>query len=130
MEGISDIYIVGFDETRPPALRKEPYIDLYFKLSHQAPEEWCKEFNDLAAKLEAKIDVAQGLIINTWVRTPADLPLQLQLLKIKVAECTVNYIKKIEQAQRKGEGTGLPGGYVDEKQVELNRIVAGLDFSP
>ena len=37
MEGISDLKIIGTDERRPPIIRKEPYIDVFFKLSHQAP---------------------------------------------------------------------------------------------
>ena len=50
MEGISDIKIIGVDETRPPIIRKEPYIDIFFKLSHQAPSDWCSDFNSLKAK--------------------------------------------------------------------------------
>lgn len=42
--------IIGIDETRPPKIRKEPYIDISFKLSHQAPIEWCKDLNALLNK--------------------------------------------------------------------------------
>ena len=47
MQGISDINIIGIDETRPPFIRKEPYIDIFFELSHQAPIDWCKDLNSL-----------------------------------------------------------------------------------
>lgn len=132
MEGISDIYIAGVDENRPPALRKEPYIDLYFKLSHKAPEAWCKLFNDLVAKLEAspKIDPAQGLIISTWVRLPDDIPVHLAALQKKVAECTVQYIQKIELARQAEKSASADVGLAEGPQGKLNKIIAALDFSP
>lgn len=49
MQGISDINIVGVDATRPPFIRKESYIDIFFELSHQAPKDWCKDLNSLFA---------------------------------------------------------------------------------
>jgi hypothetical protein len=50
MEGISDIRITGIDETRPPRIRKEPYIDLCFRLTHKAPVDWCHDFTDHLSK--------------------------------------------------------------------------------
>ena len=132
MEGISDIFIAGIDENRPPALRKEPYIDLYFKLSHQAPEAWCKLFNDVVAKLEAtpKIDPVKGEIIATWVRLPDDIPAHLKALQIKVAECTVQYIQKIELARQAEKSASSVVGQAEGPQAKLNKIVEALDFTP
>lgn len=50
MEGISDIKIIGIDEKRPSIVSKKPYIDLFFQLSHQAPDDWCRDFNSLMLK--------------------------------------------------------------------------------
>ena len=71
MEGISDIKITGIDEKRPPVIRKEPYIDIFFKLSHQAPADWCKDFNALLSNhpTAPKIKEKEGLYIEGWVRT-------------------------------------------------------------
>jgi len=131
MKDISDIYIIGVDENRPPALRKEPYIDLYFKLNHQAPEAWCKLFNDLVAKLEAtpKIDPVQGLIITSWVRLPDDIPAHLKALQQKVAECTAKYIEKIELARAVEKSASADVGKAEGPQGKLNKIIEGLDFA-
>jgi hypothetical protein len=130
MKDISDIYILGVDENRPPALRKEPYIDLYFKLSHKAPETWCKLFNDLVAKLEStpKIDPAQGLIITSWVRLPDDIPAHLKVLQQKVAECTQKYIEKIDVARQAEKDASADVGKAEGPQGRLNKVIAGLDF--
>jgi hypothetical protein len=65
MQSISDIKIVGIDEKRPPRVRKEPYIDPVFQLSHQAPKDWCEDFNLLTRKLEpaVRINMGEGLFI-------------------------------------------------------------------
>lgn len=85
MEGISDIRIVGLDERRPPRIRKEPYINLFFKLSHEAPADWCQCFNSLLAKHGStpKIKPDEGLFIETWVRKPGEIEAHLELLKKK-----------------------------------------------
>jgi hypothetical protein len=132
VEGISDIRIAGMDENRPPRLRKEPYIDLYFRLLHKAPPDWCVGFNDLLAKHEfaPKINTEEGLFIETWVRSPDEIAGLLLILKEKVTECTAQYIEKIalskrdaasdnELLQKEGEG----------EQGRLNRVIAGLDFN-
>jgi len=38
MEGISDIKICGMDEKRPPRMKKEPYIDLFWAIVRTEPE--------------------------------------------------------------------------------------------
>jgi len=76
LQGISDIKIVGIDEKRPPKVRKEPYIDIFFKLSHSVPEDWCEDFNKLTSKLDPaiKIDKREGLFIDTYVRDMKHIP--------------------------------------------------------
>ena len=128
MEGISDIKIIGMDEKRPPRLRKEPYIDLYFVLSHQAVAGWCKEFNQIAAKYlyPAKIDEKQGLYIETWVRTMDEIAPQLNTLKETVQTCIAQYIAKISVAATTGQAN--PGGESTE-QMKLNAVISGLKFN-
>lgn len=130
MDGISDIRIIGFDETRPPVLVKEPYINLYFKLSHKAPKQWCNDFNDLAAngkgRYPIKIDFNEGLIIETWVRQMSEIETALGGLKELVKNSTYNYIARI-RAKAKSD---MPqkGDVVSEEQARLNFIISELNF--
>lgn len=132
MEGISNIRIAGMDENRPPRLRKEPYINLYFRLSHKAPPEWCVVFNDLLVKHEyaPKIKTEEGLFIESWVRSPDEISGLVQILKETVTECTAQYIEKIAASKREADSDNdllqKEGG---GEQGRLNRIIAGLDFS-
>jgi hypothetical protein len=122
MEGISDIKIVGMDEKRPPKIRKEPYIDLVFRLSHKASPDWCRDFNDLMMKHE------YAPKIETWVRTPDEIVAYFQLLKEKLAECTAQYIEKrrVSDLSKDSDNEALKQG--EGEQGRLNRIIAGLDF--
>lgn len=132
MEGISDIRITGIDETRPPVIRKEPYIDIYFKLSHQVPVEWCKDFNALLSKHPTvpKIKETEGLIIEAWVRSPDEVVALLEKLKETVAECSRLYIERIEKARLTADSeNALLAGQEGGEQGRLNRIIAALDFS-
>lgn len=129
VEGISDIRICGIDEMRPPRILKAPYINLFFKLSHKAPEDWCVEFNRLVAKAKysAKIEPDIGLYIETWVRKPEEIEAALDGLKQAVASCSEAYIARIEAEARKGADAG--GSLEsDGEQGRLNRIIAGLNF--
>ena len=130
MEGISDIKIVGIDEKRPPVIRKEPYIDLYFKLSHKAPADWCGDFNSLMMKhpCKPKIDKQKGLFIDAWVRTPDDIATLLEILKKNVAQCSDDYIRRIEAALNSQQGEDDSLSQVTAEQGRLNRIIAELDF--
>lgn len=130
MEGISDIKIIGIDEMRPPRIRKEPYIDLVFKLSHKAPAEWCKDFNDSLSKnvYTPKINPTDGIYILTWVRTINEVASHFQYLKSSVKECSERYIEKAQRiasaaaggnSQLKGEGG---------EQGRLNTVMAELDY--
>lgn len=129
MEGISDIRISGIDEMRPPRIRKEPYINLFFKLIHKAPRDWCDQFNHLVAKREypVKIDPSAGLFIETWVRKPDEIELALSGLKKAVSQCNQEYIARIlAEANSAADMQGNPNETGEQRK--LNRIVAGLNF--
>ena len=130
MEGISDIKIIGIDERRPPVIRKEPYIDLFFKLTHKAPKDWCIDLNALISKLPgtAKINVSDGLYIESWVKTPDDIVDYLELLKCNVAKCTEDYIQRIEDASRTAQDANELVKEESGEQGRLNRIIASLNF--
>jgi hypothetical protein len=131
MEGISDIHIIGLDELRPPIIRKEPYIDLYFKLSHQAPADWCRDFNALLAQHSSspKIKEKEGRFIESWVRTPDEIVALFDLLKQTVADCTQQYIDRIESAARHSSAGSMTSLEDAGEQGRLNRIIASLDFA-
>jgi hypothetical protein len=130
MEGISDIRITGIDETRPPRIRKEPYIDLCFRLTHKAPVDWCHDFTDHLSKeaFPAKIDTKECLYIETWVRTQDEIVGHLQMLKKAVAQCNVRYIEKIQARKRDRDGDNDALAREAGPQGQLNRIIAALDF--
>jgi hypothetical protein len=131
MEGISDIKIIGIDETRPPRIRKEPYINLYFRLSHKAPEAWCDDFNRLVskAKYPIKIDPAEGLVIETWVRKPEEIEPALGVLKAAITRCNEEFIANIRAAAMAASSADAGKKLEDEgEQGRLNRIIAGLKF--
>ena len=130
LQGISDIRIVGIDETRPPKVRKEPYIGLFFKLSHQAPEQWCEDFNRLTGKLEPaiRIDKREGLFIDTYVRDMNHIQAHLDNIKKKITACNEQYIENIRQtvlaAAAKNASLLGDGG----EQGKLNTVIAALKF--
>jgi hypothetical protein len=131
MEGISDIRIMGIDETRPPRMRKEPYIDLVFKLTHKAPVDWCRDFvsSQIDMQYPAKIDTENCLFIETWVRTPEEIAGQLQTLKAMVTACNARYIENIRSSERDRDGDSDRLQKEEGPQGQLNRIIAELDFS-
>lgn len=130
MEGISDLKIIGIDEKRPPIIRKEPYIDIFFKLSHQAPTDWCNDFNALLFKYPTspRIKEKEGLYIETWVKTPDEITAFLEILKDKVTDCNLQYVERIELSKR---NTGTDNASLAKEtgeQGRLNGIIAALDF--
>lgn len=131
MEGISDIRITGVDQTRPPIIRKEPYIDIYFKLSHQAPIEWCNDFNALVSKFPTapKIKEKEGLYIEAWVRTPDEIVALLERLKETIVQCSRHYIERIELSLQKANSeNALLAASDNGEQGRLNKIIATLNF--
>lgn len=132
MEGISDLKITGIDETRPPYIRKEPYIDMFFKLSHKAPSDWCKIFNGLIEQQKntthAVIIEKEGEFIAAWVRTPDEIPHLLETLKAITTECTKQYITQVQLATQKSNEENALHTKESSAQDNLNRILASLNF--
>ena len=129
MKDISDIKMVGMDELRVPMIRKEPYIELFFKLNHQASKGWCKDFNDLVASssFPIKIKPDEGLYIETWVRKPEEIKAVFDLLKTSISDCIEQYIEKI-RIQNQSDGNQSGAEEASGEQLRLNEVIAGLDF--
>lgn len=130
MIDINSIKVIGFDETRPPLVRKENYIDLFFKLSVEPPADWCDDFNGLGHQIQppAKINPQAKTIISTYVHDMQLLQKHLDKIKEKVSLCNENYVEKIRQkalalAAKQAETTGT-----NAKQNQLNEIVSRLIF--
>jgi hypothetical protein len=132
MQGISDINIIGIDETRPPFIRKEPYIDIFFELSHQAPIDWCKDLNSIFAiqhkNSNATIDEKEGLFIKTWVRTSDEIVSLLEQLKKEITECTRQYIERIQLTSQKSGGVDSIQTTQSIEQTNLNNIINSLSY--
>ena len=130
MKTISDINIIGIDTTRPPIIRKEPYIDLFFELSHQAPTDWCKDLNSLFGlnplTKNSKISENEGLFIITWVRAPEEITALVLQLKRTITECSLQYIERIQLAAQQPTDTNTPA--VSAEQANLNKIISSLNF--
>jgi hypothetical protein len=130
LQDISEIRIVAIDEKRPPKVRKEPYIDLFFKLSRQVPEDWCDEFNRLTGKMEPtiKINKKEGLFIETYVRDMHLIQEHLDKIRQKITDCNERYstsIRQREMAEAAKTAALLGDG---GKQGVLNQIIATLKF--
>lgn len=130
MEGISDIRIIGIDKNRPPLIRKEPYIDLFFRLSHKAPQDWCEEFNKLVKDMvpQVKIDKTEGLFINAYVRDMDHIAAHLERIREKISACNRQYIenvrlKELAAAEKNAALVAAAG-----EQARLNAIIATLQF--
>lgn len=130
MQHISDLKIIGIDETRFPRIRKEPYINLFFKLSHKAPPDWCQDFNMLFTNHEyaVKIDANTGLYIETWVRKMDEIPGHLDLLKKKITECNDVYIQKAKEQELVRARANEAGRNTPGEQEILNQLIANLKF--
>ncbi|HEY3487231.1 MAG TPA: hypothetical protein VGL10_04135 [Gammaproteobacteria bacterium] len=130
MQNISDLKIISIDESRSPKLRKEPYIDLYFKLSHKAPKDWCQDFNMLFTNYEysVKIDVNTGLYIETWVRDMGEIAKHLDVLKKNVTECSARYIQKAKDLEAALLNANNAIKDAPGAQDILNKVIAGLNF--
>ena len=131
MKNIKDLKIAGIDSTRPPVIRKEPYIDLVFRLSDRASKEWCMDFNSLFVDVEysVKINLIDCLYIETWTRTMDEIPEHLEMLKEKVSECNQTfYNRQVELARIANNNSNA---LADEQgpQGRLNNIIAKLNFN-
>jgi len=130
MEGISDIKIIGTDARRPTLSRKEPYINIYFELSHKAPTDWCEAFNDVVSKMKygTKIESSEGLFVETWMRSPDEIQGVLDELKRAVIACTEAYIERIRLKVLAASSGGSVNLEEQGEQGRLNRIIAGLNY--
>lgn len=130
MQGISDIRIIGIDELRPPVITKHPYIDIFFQLSHQAPSDWCRDFNSLLAKHPStpKIKEKEGVYIEAWVRKPDEIVTLLGNLKETISECTRQYIERIEISAQNSRNDIASLADEGGEQGRLNKILASLNY--
>jgi len=130
LEKFTDIKIIGIDEKRLPKVRKEPYIDLFFQLSRQAPRAWCEDFNQLAKGLlpAVKIDPNAGVFIDAYVRNMDDIPVHFDNIKKKILACNERYIEKIRQQELAEAASGAALRAAGGEQARLNSIIAALKF--
>ena len=127
---ISDIKIIGIDSDRPPRMRKEAYIDLFFRLSHKAPMEWCENFNAIGRKLNPspKIDKNKGECIDTYVKDMLLIPHHLAEVKQAVLDCNRQYQEKLDETARALAASNADLKGQDGDQYRLNQIIEKLDF--
>ena len=130
MSEFTGIKIIGFDAERLPRVRKEAYIDLFYQLSEDAPEEWSDDFESLGRQVNppAKVDKSRRCFINTYVNDMKLIPAHFEQLRQAVADCNAQYLEKITQRElaRSRDDASLrdQGGL----QFELNEIIASLEF--
>jgi len=132
MEGISDLRIIGIDETRPPTIRKEPYIDIFFELSHQAPSDWCKDLNYLFSQqvttANSTIAEKEGTFIKTWVRTADEILSLVEHIKTTITECTRQYVERIQLAAQQSGNSDSTQSNESKEQANLNQIISSINF--
>jgi hypothetical protein len=130
MTNISEIKVIGIDDIRPPIVRKENYIDLFFKLSLKPPAAWCQDFNTLGHRIKppAKIMSEPGLIIETYVHDMEDIQLQLNKIKQKITQCNEEYLEKERQKQIALLKKQVDTNGNSVRQTQLNEIVSTLDY--
>lgn len=131
MSGPEPITIIAIDSARPPQIRKDPYIELFFELSDTAPRQWCDDFNSSMQKQlsKPKVRADEGRFIETWVRRAEDIPAHLEVLKTAVHKCN-----ELQQAtalalantviSKSGEAT------LSSAQTQLNAVISTLVFAP
>jgi hypothetical protein len=130
MQNIDDIKIVSIDTDRPPIVRKEAYIDLFFKLSEKAPLDWCDDFNALGRQIDpgVKIDKNVGLCVDAWVKDMGQIAPHLEKIKLKILECNEQYIEKARQKQLALLAANTSQVGTNSEQFKLNEIIADLKF--
>lgn len=78
----------------------------------------------------ATVDIKECLYIETWARSPDEIVAHLQTLEKAVTDCNARYIAKIQTSLRDRDGEIGTLAKETGPQGQLNRIIAGLDFSP
>jgi hypothetical protein len=131
VNNISEIRIIGIDTDRPPRVRKESYIDLFFRLSTKVTPEWSDEFNALGRRLtpSPKIDKANHECIESYVKDMSLIAAHLADIKKIVSNCNQRYQDKLDEKARVLAATNASLQGQDGKQNQLNEIIAALDFS-
>jgi len=129
MQSIRELKVIGIDESRPPVIRKEPYIELFFKINNQAPKDWCIHFNDVMknAKYPVKIKPEEGVMVETWVRGVDEIEKSLKVIQLAFVRCSDDYIENIESQSRINE-SDVSGAPISPEQMNLNNVVSNLKF--
>ncbi len=120
MQDINNIKIVGIDDERPPKMRKEAYVDLFFKLSEKAPLDWCEDFNTLSLRMNPAVKIARngGVCVEAWVRDMQDIAPQLEKIKQKILDSNEQYIEKDRQKKLAILAANKDTSSANRKQVQ------------
>ena len=130
MSSFEEVKIIGFDPERPPIMRKESYIDLFFKLSQTAPLDWCEEFNALGRRINpsAKIDKNTRDCIDTYINDMDKISSHLNAIKQTVIECNAKHMEKIHQKELALAANNAAVKGQGGEQHRLNQIISGIKF--
>ncbi len=130
MSTFEEIKIMGIDENRPPRVRKEAYIDLFFKLSHTAPLDWCEDFKALGRQIDpgAKIDKNASDCIDTYVNHMNNIQSHLNEIKQTIVDCNERYAEKVRQRELAEAANNAALMGQDGEQQKLNEIISALSF--
>jgi hypothetical protein len=130
VNSISDTKIIGIDGDRPPRVRKEAYIDLFFRLSDKVPKAWSEDFNALGRHMKPspKININSGECIETYVNNMDAIAQHLNDIKEIVVECNSKYQAKLDEEARELAASKASLQEGDGEQHRLNEIIAALDF--
>ena len=123
-----EITITGLDTDRPPRIRELDHVDLVYRLSEEAPEEWCKEFRRFGRALnpQAKVDKLTRRYIKTYVTDMDAIPAHLEVLERAVFDCNTQYLEKIRQRAKDLEEDQQSLREQGGEQYRLNEIVESL----
>ncbi|MDH3221418.1 MAG: hypothetical protein OEO19_17950 [Gammaproteobacteria bacterium] len=130
MSAFKEIKIVGIDDERPPRIRKEAYIDLFYKLNEKAPAAWCEDFNNLGRKVNptAKIDKSTGTCIETYVNNMDNIAPHFEQIRQVLADCNEQYMEKLRQQAAALLASNSELREQGGEQHRLNEIIASLEF--
>lgn len=130
MSTFEAVKVIGIDDSRRPRIRKESYIDLFFKLSCKTPLDWCEDFNAVGRKLspEAKMDKEGRDCIETYVNDMENIAPQLKRIQDKVEEINLQYLERIRQQELALAASNADLQGQSGEQNRLNQIVDALNF--
>jgi hypothetical protein len=130
VNSISDTKIIGIDKDRPPRVRKEAYIDLFFRLSNKVPKVWSEEFNALGRHMKPspKININSGECIETYVNNMDAIAQHLNEVKEIVTECNKIIQAKMDEEARELAASKASLHGEEGEQHRLNEIITALNF--